>query len=42
MRLFGQGDLLLSRAGRSGSQPESETWPQWIAEDHRYKLTGEE
>ena len=42
MRLFGQDDLLLSRAGRSGSQPESETWQQWIAEDRRYKLTGEE
>ena len=42
MRLFGQDDLLLSRAVRSGNQTESETWQQWIAEDRRYKLTGEE
>jgi len=37
MRLFGKDDLLLSRAGRSGTCPEAEIWQKWIEEDRQYK-----
>ena len=37
MRLFGKDDLLLSRAGRSGTHPEAEIWQKWIEEDRQYK-----
>ena len=39
MRLFGKDDLLLPRAGRSGTQPEVEIWQKWIEEDRQYKST---
>ncbi|HHZ90182.1 TPA: hypothetical protein EYN98_09405 [Candidatus Poribacteria bacterium] len=39
MRLFGKDDLLLSRAGRSGTLPEVEIWQKWVEEDRQYKST---